>query len=151
MMAIQTDTQRVRMALEHLQALVEQLRGEFVSGINTPADYARATALLDELTDGHVLSKYEDNILIELEDALLVYERDAEQFAHFNATIGAPVAPLELLRNLMEIHGLSGSELPEIGDKTAVSKVLNGSRPISHKMAYALSARFAMQPGAFID
>jgi len=51
----------------------------------------------------------------------------------------------------METLGLTGSDLPEIGDKTAVSKVLNGDRPISHKMAYALAQRFAMEPGAFVS
>jgi HTH-type transcriptional regulator/antitoxin HigA len=51
----------------------------------------------------------------------------------------------------METLGLTGSDLPEIGDKTAVSKVLNGDRPISHKMAYALAERFGMEPSAFLS
>lgn len=51
----------------------------------------------------------------------------------------------------METLGLTGSDLPEIGDKSAVSKVLNGDRRISHKMAYALAERFHMNPKAFIQ
>ncbi|CAH0299693.1 Antitoxin HigA [Pseudomonas brassicacearum] len=50
----------------------------------------------------------------------------------------------------METLGLTGSDLPEIGNKTAVSKVLNGDRPISYKMAYALAEQFAMEPSAFL-
>lgn len=51
----------------------------------------------------------------------------------------------------METLGLTGSDLPGIGDKPAVSKVLSGDRPISHKLAYALAERFAMEPGAFLS
>ncbi|WP_438943813.1 hypothetical protein [Pseudomonas sp. N8] len=57
---------------------------------------------------------------------------------------------MQLIKDLMETLGLTGSDLPEIGDKTAVSKVLNGDRIISHKMAYALAERFAMEPSAFL-
>ncbi|MCK1789733.1 hypothetical protein [Pseudomonas violetae] len=47
------------------------MRGQYVNGIEGPEDYARATVLLDELTDGHELNKYEELILFELEDAIL--------------------------------------------------------------------------------
>jgi hypothetical protein len=47
------------------------VRGQYVNGIEGPEDYARATVLLDELTDGHELNKYEELILFELEDAIL--------------------------------------------------------------------------------
>lgn len=151
MTAVLNDSQRVRNTLEHLHALVEQLRGEFVDGIHTPADYARATVLLDELTDGHALNKYEEQILIELEDSILAYERDSEQFKTANAAFEATCTPVQLLKDLMETLNLTGSDLPEIGDKTAVSKVLNGDRRISHKMAYALAKRFHMSPTAFVQ
>lgn len=133
--------------LEQLQVLMDQLRGEYVYGIKGPADYERATRLLDELTDGHELNLYEERILIELEGAILDYERaDATRF---NAEVEATTTPVQLLKDLIETHGLSGSDLPEIGDKTAVSKVLKGDRAISHKMAFALAERFGMDPKAF--
>lgn len=150
-MTVHNDTLSVRAKLESLQMLVEELRGEFVGGIQTPADYARATAMLDELTDGRELNKYSEMVLIELEDAILAYERDSEQFKEFNATFNVPATPIERIRNLMETLGLTGSDFPEIGDKTAVSKVLNGDRPISHRMAYALAERFHMKPNSFLQ
>ncbi|WP_426186236.1 helix-turn-helix domain-containing protein [Pseudomonas sp. NFXW11] len=137
--------------LAELHGVLERLRGEFVHGIKTPADYARATLLLDELTDGRELSKVEERILLELEDKMLAYQRDSEQFRQANAAFVASCSPVQLLKDLMETLGLTGSDLPEIGDKTAVSKVLSGNRPISHKMAYALAERFSMEPSAFVS
>jgi HTH-type transcriptional regulator/antitoxin HigA len=137
--------------LGELHAALERLRGEFVHGIKTPADYRRATDLLDELTDGRELSKVEEKILVELEDEILAYQRDSDQFRESNAAFEATCTPVQLIKDLMETLGLTGSDLPEIGDKTAVSKVLSGDRPISHKMAYALAERFAMEPSAFVS
>ncbi|WP_077046976.1 type II toxin-antitoxin system HigA family antitoxin [Pseudomonas sp. KK4] len=150
MSATRTDFQSVIATLGELHAVLERLRGEFVHGIETPADYERATELLDELTDGRELSKVEEKILVELEDAILAYQRDSDQFRQSNAAFEASCTPVQLIKDLMATQGLTGSDLPEIGDKTAVSKVLSGDRPISHKMAYALAQRFAMDPGAFV-
>lgn len=151
MSAARNDLQTVIATLGELHAVLERLRSEFVHGIKTPADYERATHLLDELTDGRELSKVEEKILVELEDEILAYQRDAEQFRESNAAFEATCTPVQLIKDLMETLGLTGSDLPEIGDKTAVSKVLAGARPISHKMAYALAERFSMEPGAFLS
>ncbi|MDR6961688.1 HTH-type transcriptional regulator/antitoxin HigA [Pseudomonas brassicacearum] len=93
----------------------------------------------------------EEKILAELEDEILAYQRDSDQFRDSNAAFEATCTPVQLIKDLMETLGLTGSDLPEIGDKTAVSKVLSGDRPISHKMAYALAERFAMEPSAFLS
>lgn len=150
MSAARNDFQTVIATLGELHAVLDRLRGEFVHGIKTPADYERATDLLDELTDGRELSKTEERVLVELEDEILAYQRDSDQFRESNAAFEATCTSVQLIKDLMETHGLTGSDLPEIGDKTAVSKVLNGDRPISHKMAYALAERFAMEPSAFL-
>jgi len=151
MTAVLENSQSVRAALENLQMLLEQLRGQYVNGIEGPEDYARATVLLDELTDGHDLNKYEEQILIELEDAILSYEQKGEQLKAFNEVIKATTTPVQLIKDLMQTLGLTGSELPEIGDKYVVSKVLNGDRPISSKMAMALAKRFHMDPRSFFS
>lgn len=149
MITVLENSQTVRAALVDLQMLLEQLSGQFVNGINDAADYARASVLLDELTDGHDLNKYEEQILVELEDAILAYERDGEQFKAFNESFTATTSPVQLLKDLIETQQLTGSDLPEIGDKAAVSKVLNGRLAISHRMAFALAERFSMDPKAF--
>lgn len=151
MSAARNDFQTVIATLGELHATLERLRGEFVHGIKTPADYERATDLLDELTGGRELSKVEEKILIELEDEILAYQRDSDQFRESNAACETTCTPVQLIKDLMETLGLTGSDLPEIGDKTAVSKVLSGDWPISHKMAYALAEWFAMEPGAFVS
>lgn len=151
MTTVLENSQSVRAALENLQMLLEQLRGQFVNGIKGPEDYARATVLLDELTDGHDLNKYEERILIELEDAILAYEQKGEQLKAFNAAIKATITPVQLLKDLMETLKLTGSDLPEIGDKFVVSKVLNGDRAISPRMAFALAERFHMDPKSFVS
>lgn len=151
MTTVLENSQSVRAVLENLQMLLEQLRGQYVDGIKGPEDYARATVLLDELTDGHDLNKYEEQILIELEDAILAYEQKGEQLKAFNAAINATTTPVQLIKDLMETLGLTGSDLPEIGDKFVVSKVLNGDRAISPRMALALAKRFHMDPKSFVS
>lgn len=85
MSAARNDFQTVIATLGELHALLDRLRGEFVHGIKTPADYERATDLLDALTDGRELSKTEAKILVELEEEILAYQRDSEQFRQSNA------------------------------------------------------------------
>lgn len=140
-------------ALRQLQQLVNQFKEAFgfVRHINGPADYEKATAMLHELTSRELTNEYEEELLNELSETLLRYEQHSEQFASFNAHWERPVAPQERLRNLMESAGLTGSDLPEIGDKTVVSKVLSGNRRISERMAFALAKRFHMNPTAFLD
>ncbi len=150
MSGARNDFQTVIATLGDLYAALERLRGEFVHGIKTPADYERATDLLDELTNGRQLSKVEEEILVELEGEILSYQRDSDEFRESNAAFEATCTPVQLIKDLMVMLGLTGSDFPEIGDKTAVSKVLSGDRLISHKMAYELAERFAMEPSAFV-
>ncbi|WP_252997389.1 hypothetical protein ACNT2N_24855 [Pseudomonas thivervalensis] len=64
-------------------------------------------------------------ILVELEDEILVYQRDSNQFRESNGALEATCTPVQLIKD--------------------------GDRPISHKMAYALAERFAMEPSAFLS
>lgn len=122
MTTVLENSQTVRAALENLQMLLEQLSGQFVNGINDAADYARASVLLDELTDGHDLNKYEEQILVQLEDAILAYEQDGGQFKAFNESFTATTSPVQLLKDLMATLQLTGSDLPEIGDQPAANR-----------------------------
>lgn len=137
------------MKLHELAVQFKQAFG-FISKIESPEDYEKATAMLHELTSRKLVSRYEENLLDELTQTLLAYEENAEQFAGFNAEWDTPLPPVELLKAFMESAGLTGSDLPEIGDKTIVSKVLNGRRKISAKMAVALAERFHTDASAFL-
>lgn len=57
--------------------------------------------------------------------------------------------PIELLKFLMEQHGLSQGDLPEIGSQGVVSEILRGKRELNVRQIQALSRRFHLPVGAF--
>lgn len=58
-------------------------------------------------------------------------------------------ADIALLRILMRQHKLTGSDLPEIGGKAMVSKVLRGKRTLSRSAIEKLAERFGLRPSMF--
>ncbi len=56
---------------------------------------------------------------------------------------------LVMLRLLMDQRGLGTADLPEIGSKSMVSRVLSGERDLSKKHIQGLSKRFGINPGLF--
>jgi HTH-type transcriptional regulator/antitoxin HigA len=58
-------------------------------------------------------------------------------------------ADLAMLRLLMDQHGLGIADLPEIGSKSMVSRVMSGKRDLSKKHIQALAARSASTQGFF--
>lgn len=61
------------------------------------------------------------------------------------------VEPPEVLRFLMEQHGLRQSDLKsEIGSQSVVSEILNGKREINARQAKALGVRFGVLPHIFL-
>lgn len=55
-----------------------------------------------------------------------------------------------MLRFLMEEHGLTQSDLPEIGSQGVVSEILNGKRELNVRQIRSLAQRFHVSPGVFI-
>ncbi len=51
----------------------------------------------------------------------------------------------------MTTHDISQRDLPEIGAQSVVSAIFLGKRKINARMAVALSKRFKLPVGAFID
>ena len=56
----------------------------------------------------------------------------------------------DVLRYLLEEHGLTQSELPEVGSQGVVSEILNGRRELNVRQIRALSDRFGVSPAVFI-
>ena len=54
-----------------------------------------------------------------------------------------------MLRLLMDQYDLGVADLPEIGSKSMVSRVLSGERSLNKKHIKALSERFGIDPGLF--
>jgi len=57
---------------------------------------------------------------------------------------------VEVLRFLMEEHGLSQSDLPEVGSQGVVSDILRGKRELNVRQIRALAKRFQVSPAVFI-
>lgn len=61
------------------------------------------------------------------------------------------VSPREMLAFLMEEHGLSQSDLPEIASQSNISAMLSGRRPIGPATAVKLGKRFRVGPELFLE
>lgn len=64
---------------------------------------------------------------------------------------GEDVSGVDMLRFLMEQHGLKQSDLPEIGTQSVVSELLCGKRKLNIRQIARLSARFGVSADVFID
>jgi len=122
----------------------------FVS-IANEADYNEALKALDQALDssGDTLDDPMGPLIDMLSHAIEQYEsRDAE-LAAFVAEAEEIPADIALLRTLMRQHKLTGSDLPEIGGKAMVSKVLRGKRTLSRSAIEKLAERFGLRPSMF--
>jgi HTH-type transcriptional regulator / antitoxin HigA len=100
----------------------------------------RLNALVDEIGDDPKDPRYR---LIETRSVLIkAYDREHH---------GLPEASeVDVVRFLMEQHGLTQSDLPEIGSQGVVSEVLAGRRQLNTRQILSLAARFGVDPGAFL-
>ena len=120
--------------------------------IRNESDYEGALQALEALLE-KASDTLEDplNPLIELlSQAIASYEAQDEELVAFLDEADAIPADIALLRALMQQHGLTGSDLPEIGDKTMVSKVLNQKRTLQRDAMEKLAARFGIRPAMFL-
>lgn len=74
----------------------------------------------------------------------LIGDYDARQFPV------PDVSGREMLRFLMEQHGLTQSELPEVGSQGVVSEILSGKRELNLRQVRALARRFGVAADAFL-
>jgi HTH-type transcriptional regulator/antitoxin HigA len=119
--------------------------------ITNDADYHAALEALDETLES-ASDSIDDpfNPLIDmLSHAIEKYEsQDDELNAFISEAENIPV-DIALVRTLMRQHKLTGNDLPEIGDKTMVSKVLNEKRSLTRSAIEKLCARFGLRPSQF--
>ncbi len=119
--------------------------------ISNESEYKAALEELDRIFE-QAEDKPDDprNLLIDLlASAVHQYELKNEGLGAFVEESNSLKPDIALLRVLMTQYKLTGSDLPEIGDKTMVSKVLNGSRQLSRQAIEKLSERFGLRPGMF--
>ncbi len=118
--------------------------GPFLA-IRTEREYdgavERLNALVDEVGDHRKDPRYR---LIETLSVLIeAYDREHQRLPEASG--------IEVLRFLMEQHGLAQGDLPEVGSQGVVSEVIRGCRRLNIRQIQALAARFGVDPGVFID
>jgi len=135
--------------METLRLDMDRMGAHFIHHIDSPEDYQQALKVIDELTDGQELTSVESNLLEILCDTVERYESKAPEFSAFNARIEG-LSEVDVLKALMLQNKLTGAELPEIGDKSVVSRILSGQRRLTIEMVSRLAARFNVEPGIFV-
>jgi HTH-type transcriptional regulator/antitoxin HigA len=116
------------------------------SPIRNERTYARMNALMDS-----ILKEVGDDEEHELADLLDIVSTLVVQYENSNQPSLPPVEPREVLRFLMEQHGLRQSHLAkELGTQSVVSAVLSGQRELNTRQVRALARRFGVSPAVFI-
>lgn len=115
-----------------------------VTRVRSQRDHAQATAtiaaLLAEVGDD------EDHPLADVLDYLADQVRAWEA-----AQVVIPEAtPADVLRLLMEQHGLRQEDLADCAPQSRISDYLNGRRDISKSVAKCLAARFGVRADVFL-
>jgi HTH-type transcriptional regulator/antitoxin HigA len=118
----------------------------FFGPIRNERDYERMQALMNELLG--IVGDDEDHPLADLLDmvGMLVAQYEDEN----TPGLLADSKPLDVLKFLMEQHGLKQSDLREIGTQGVVSEILSGNRQINARQAKALAERFGVSPAVFL-
>lgn len=112
--------------------------------IRNEREYYAAVKRLNELLDE--IGDNEKHPLYSLLDTLgtLVHAYEQEHYPVPDAT-GA-----EVLRFLMDEHGLTQSDLPEVGSQGVVSEILSGKRELNVRQIRSLSQRFGVSSAVFV-
>jgi HTH-type transcriptional regulator/antitoxin HigA len=120
--------------------------------LSNEEDYNAALIALEEILDAADDTPTDPlNPLIEiLSLAIETYEAQDGKLVAFLDDADVIPTDVVLLRTLMRQHALTGSDLPEIGDKTMVSKVLNGKRVLQRHAMELLGERFGIRPAMFL-
>lgn len=124
-----------------------QQQAPFITEIRSEKDYQDALLLMDDLMDDYD----ENTLLIDLLAASIErWEDNDVAFEEFNKLNSEDDPALSILRLLMDQYQLGVSDIPEIGSKSLVSKILNNrDRKLTRQHIEALSQRFGISPALF--
>ena len=100
----------------------------------------RLNELLDEIGDNEQHSLY--SLLDTLGTLIHAYEEEHHQIPD--------VAGAEILCFLMEEHGLTQSDLPEVGSQGVVSELLSGKRELNVLQIRPLVQKFGVSSAVFL-
>ncbi len=100
----------------------------------------RLNELLDEIGDNEKHPLY--GLLDTLGALIELYEEERYPIPETSG--------VEVLRFLMDEHGLTQSDLPEIGSQGVVSEILNSKRELNVRQVRALAKRFKISTAALV-
>ena len=115
-----------------------------VTSVRTEADYERASAIIETLLDE--IGDDEDHPLADVLD-YLADQVKAYEDEHFPIPESKPH---EILRFLMDQHGLKQEDLADCASQGRISEMLNGKRAITKEVAKHLARRFHVSADLFI-
>ena len=106
--------------------------------------YNRLVNILDSLIDE--VGENESHPLASLMETLgsLIESYEAQNVPEIEAPPG------NVLKALMDEHGLKQSDLPEIGSQGVISEILSGKRQFNVRQIKLLSERFKVSPAVFM-
>lgn len=120
----------------------------WINGITTEKEYDDLINLMDELVVNY---KANENLINLIAPVIEQYEDNAEQFSEFNARLEKMSNGVAVLVTLKDQYNLTLSDFKnEIGGKSSVSMIINGSRELTLNHIKALSKRFNVPVALFV-
>ncbi|AOB29696.1 hypothetical protein AKI39_01880 [Bordetella sp. H567] len=136
-------------------AEVARSYGEFravagVGAIRNETDYDRALTLIEAILDETRDTPAREDAAHPLADLLDLLTAAVHEYEADHHSIPAS-SPRDVLRFLMDQHGLTQSDLPEVGSQSVISEILAGRRSFNTRQIAALVSRFHVGADAFIE
>jgi HTH-type transcriptional regulator/antitoxin HigA len=112
--------------------------------IHDKVDFENATEIVEAMA-GHRLTRDQEDYLDLISDLVDQYDRAA------SATVMRRSTPAEILRALLDEHGMTASSLGELlGDRALGSRLLRGERELSKTHIRILSGHFKIAPALLL-
>lgn len=133
-------------AIKAADQLVKQV--PFLGNRPSREDYEHVLAMVEQL-----LEQAPDSPLVELLAAKIErYEDNDPELVAFNTRVASLPRGVAALRVLMDQYGLNQSSFGhEIGQRSLVSRILNGERNLTVDHIRALAERFNVSTDVFIE
>ncbi len=130
--------------IEHLATVWPKIKNIF-SVPYSEEEYKNLVSVLDDLIDE--VAENENHPLASLMETIGTLIENYEK----NNVPEMSGRPVDILRFLMQEHGLKQSDLPEIGSQGVISEILTGKRKLNVRQIQNLSSRFNVSPSVFIQ
>lgn len=119
--------------------------------ITDEAHYEETLELIESLLEevGEDDSDPRNHLIELLSKAIEEYEDMDKEIIAFDREAMALNSDISVLRVLMNQHQLGVNDLPEIGSKSLISRILSGDRNLTKMHIQQLSARFGLSPSVF--